>query len=356
MKNFAALCNKLDEASAEDKKLNLLAEYFDSSNPDDSVWAVYFLTGKRIKQIISAVKLKEWSAELTRIPDWLFDESFKAVGNLVETITLLLPKTPNSQGKSLHYWIEKLLALRKMEEGLQREESISAWINMNTEERYIWNKLITGSFRMGYYSKLVVKALSMYSGNDEPVIYSRLIGDWKPDSNFFKHLVSGNTKDIELCKPYPFYSACRLDDDVENLGEVKRWQAEWKWSGIRSQIIKRDEKIFIWSHYDEMLNEYFPEIESLKFLIPDGIVIDGNIIAWQDEKPLHYRELQRRIGKKNITKKLMNDIPVVFMAHDLLELYNKDIRDELLNKRRKKLLELIISISDRRLLFSYKIN
>ena len=357
MKNFAELYRKLDETTKTNEKINSLVEYFESSNTEDSIWAVYFLIGRKPKQIIATRKLKEWSAELTKIPNWLFDESYEVVGNLAETITLLLPKATSSTKKSFHHWIEeKLLILKNKGEKYQKEGMISAWNEMNSKERFVWNKLITGSFRVGVSSKIVVKALSLYSGIDEPVISHRLMGNWKPTKNFFKQVISRNCDDSDLSKPYPFYLAYQLDDNVENLGNVKDWQAEWKWDGIRSQIIKREGKIFIWSRGEEMLNEKFPELESLGFLLPNGTVIDGEIIAWQNRRPLPFGELQKRVGRKSVTKKIISNIPVVIIAYDLLEINSEDIREEPLISRNKKLFELVNNISDKRLLYSSKID
>lgn len=357
MRNFAELYSRLNDTAKTDEKIKLLVEYLKSSNPDDTVWAIYFLIGRKLKQIIPFRKLKQWSLELIKIPDWLFDESYKAVGDLIKTITLLLPKATNSTDKSLHYWIEeKLLLLNEMEENLKKEEIISTWSEMNTKERFVWNKLVTGSFRTGVSLKLVVKALSIISGIDEPVLSYRLMGNWDPNENFFKQLLSKNSNDVDLCKPYPFYFANQLKGDVENLGELKNWQAEWKWDGIRVQLIKRQGIFLIWSHKEGILNEKLPEFENFSSFLPEGIVIEGAIIAWQNYKPLPFGELQRRIDRKNITKKITSTIPVVFMAYDLLELNSKDIRNEPLYKRSKILFELINNISDRRFLYSYKIN
>ncbi len=356
MKKFAELYQRLDETTKTNEKINSLVEYFESSNSEDSIWAVYFLIGRKPKQVIPARKLKEWSAELANIPDWLFDESYDTVGDLAETITLLLPQATSSTNKSLQYWVEeRLLPLKNKIESVQKEEMISAWNEMNNKERFVWNKLITGSFRVGVSAKIVVKALSIYSGIDEAAISHRLMGNWKPAKNFFIQVISHDSKDSDISKPYPFYLAYQLDDEVENLGSIRDWQAEWKWDGIRSQLIKRDGKVFIWSRGEEMLNEKFPELENLDFLIPDGTVLDGEIIAWQDGKPMPFGELQKRIGRKNVTKKIINDIPVVIIAYDLLELNGEDIREESLIKRNKKLFELVNKISDKRLLISPKI-
>ena len=357
MKNFAELYRRLEETKISSEKINLLVEYFKSSDPEDSVWAVYFLIGRKPKKIITAKKLKEWSAEIAEIPGWLFDESYKAVGDLSETITLLLPRSVNSTEKLLHYLVEeKSLLFKNKAENTQKEEMITAWNEMNKKERLVWNKIITGSFRTGVSLKIVVKALSLYSGIHEPEISYRLMGKWKPTGNFFKQIIFLDSDKSDLGKPYPFYLAYQLDDNVENLGNVKDWQAEWKWDGIRSQIIKREGKIFIWSRGEEMMNEKFPELESLEFLLPDGMVIDGEIIAWHVNKPLPFSDLQKRIGRKNISKKIVNDIPVIFMAYDLLEYNYKDNREESFLNRNKKLFELVNNISDKRLLVSTKIN
>ena len=357
MRNFAELYRRIDETSKTSEKINLLVDYFKSSNSEDSIWAVYFLIGRKPKQIIPVRKLKQWSLELSKIPDWLFNESYEAVRDLVETLTLLLPKAANSTKKSLHYWIEeKLFSLKNKEENIKKEEMISAWNEMNMKERLVWNKLSTGSFRTCVSQKLVVKALSVYSGIEEPVIFYRLMGNWKPTKNFFKQVISYDSKDTDICEPYPFYCPCQLDTDVENLGGLKNWQAEWKWDGIRVQIIKREGKYIIWSRGEEILNEKFPEFENLSSFLPDGVVIEGAIIAWQNEKPLPFWELQKRINRKSITKKIINEIPVVFMAFDLLELNGEDIREVPLINRNKKLFKLVNNISDKRLLFSSKIN
>ncbi len=355
MKNFAKLYQRLDETTKTSEKISALIEYFESSNSEDSIWAISFLIGRKPEQTIPTRKLKEWSAELADIPDWLFNESYNSVGDLAETITLLLPQATHSTDKSFHYWIEeKLLPLKNKEERIQKEEMISAWNEMNNHERFVWNKLITGGFRVGISPKIVVKALSIFSGIDEPVISHRLMGNWKPNKDFFNKIISYDSKDAEISKPYPFYLAFQLDD-VENLGNLNEWQAEWKWPGIRSQIIKREGRIFIWSRSEEMMNEKFPELENLGFLLPDGTVIDGEIISWQDEKPMPFGELQKRIGRKKLTKKIISDIPVIIIAYDLIEFNGEDIRKEPLINRNRMLNDLVNKISDKRLFISPKV-
>lgn len=356
MKNFVKLYHRLDENLKTNEKISALVEYLESSNSEDSIWAISFFIGRKPKQTISPRKLKEWILELANIPDWLFDESYNSVGDMIETLTLLLPKSTSSTDKSFHYWIEqKLLSLKTKEERIQKVEMISAWNEMNYKQRIVWNKLITGRFHEGALTKMVVKALSIYSGIDEPIIFNRLMSNWKPSKDFFKAVISHDSKDAAIYKPYPFYLAFQLEDNVENLGDINEWRAEWKWDGIRVQIIKRKGRFFIWSRTEEMMNEKFPELENLGFLIPDGVVIDGEIISWQNGKPKPFSELQKRIRKKSVTKKNINYTPVVIVANDLLEFNGEDIRKETLLKRNRMLNSLVNKISNRRLLISPKI-
>lgn len=356
MKNFTELYRRLDETTDINEKIHAFVSYLSSANSEDSIWAIYFLTGRKPKQIIPIRRLKEWCIELAKISEWLFGESYGVVGDLAETITLLYPRVSNSSNKPLHYWIEeKLFLLKNKREDVQKEEIISVWDEMDHNERFIWNKLITGGFRVNISAKTSIKAISIFSGISEPLISYRLMGDWKPTAEFFYHIISYDSEEADLCKPYPFCLSCQFDDKVENLGNVKDWQAEWKWNGIRSQMIKRKGKFFTWSRGEEMLNEKFPEIDDLKFLIPDGTVFDGEIIAWKNGKPIPFGELQKRISRKNVTKKILNEIPAVIIVYDLLELNGKDIREEPLVKRRSKLSELVNKVSDKRLILSPKI-
>ena len=259
MKKFAQLFRCLDETTKTNEKISFLVEYFEASKPEDVVWAVSFLTGRKPRQIVPAKKLRVWSAELANIPDWLFEESYYSVGDLAETITLLLPQSNVSTDIPLHKWVEdKLLPIRDKSDAEQKEEIISAWQQMNNDERFVWNKLITGGFRVGVSSKLVERAIAKFSGVNEAVIAHRLMGKWSPTKNFYKELISGETGDANISRPYPFYLAYQLDDKIESLGDIKDWQAEWKYDGIRSQLIKRKGEVFLWSRGEELLYEKFP--------------------------------------------------------------------------------------------------
>jgi DNA ligase 1 len=353
MKRFAELYKQLDETTKVNAKIQALTKYFQETPPEDAVWAVNFLIGRRPKQVIPTRKLMEWCAETAGIPGWLFDESYSVVGDLAETITLLLPEPVTSTEHSLHYWIEeKFLPLRKEPEDIQKREILTSWSRMNVSERFVWNKLITGAFRVGVSLKIVIKALSEFCGIDESVIAHRLTGHWTPNADFFSKLICSDVKDADTSKPYPFYLAYQLDQDIKKLGDINTWHIEWKWDGIRSQVIKRNGEIFIWSRGEDIITERFPELHQSAMYLPEGTVIDGEILPWNNGKPLPFSELQKRIGRKNPTKKILQDIPAVIIVFDILEYKGEDIRSRPLRERYSMLRNIIKLMGDPRMILS----
>jgi DNA ligase-1 len=236
---------------------------------------------------------------------------------------------------------ERILPLARQSEEDQRANIVWAWRALAGNERYIFNKLITGGFRVGVSQQLVVRALSRASGIAEGVIAHRLAGTWQPTSQAFGSLFIEETQDADVSKPYPFYLAYALEDELEQLGEPAEWQAEWKWDGIRSQVIRRAGQTFIWSRGEELVTDRFPEIAAAADFLPDGTVIDGEIMPWKDGGPLPFAQLQRRIGRKTLGPKILAEVPVVVVAYDLLEVDGRDLRTEPLAWRRERLAELL---------------
>ena len=353
MKRFARLFTELDDTTKTNAKIAALVEYFRAAPPEDAIWTVSFLIGRKPRQIIATRKLKQWAAEIGEIPEWLFDASYDVVGDLAETITLILPPATRTSRRPLHKWVEQfLLPLREKNETDQREAVLSAWQQMDNVQRFVWNKLITGGFRVGVSQKLVVRALARFSGIEEPVISHRLMGNWEPSQNYFNRILSDDTQDADISRPYPFYLTYPLDAEPDQLGDVHQWQAEWKWDGIRAQVIKRSGQVFIWSRGEELVTAKYPEIETAAAGLPDGTVVDGEILAWKDNRPLHFSELQRRIGRKTVGKKLLRDVPVILMVYDLLEFDGKDCRNETLDRRKANLLNLTSRLADSRMMIS----
>ncbi len=338
MREFARLYTALDETTATSEKIAALATYFRSAPPADSAWAVHYLIGRRPKRLVSAPKLAAWAAEAVGIPPWLFEESYAAVGDLAETITLLLPDTGGPNDRSLAHWVEeRLLPLTGQEDAVQREGMLRAWGELGRRERFVWNKLITGSFRVGASSRLVERALSLVSGVPEGAIAHRLMGGWDPTPEFFARLLAPDLRDADVSRPYPFCLAYPLEGALEELGAAEQWVAEWKWDGIRAQLIRRAGRIFLWSRGEELLSGRFPEVEEVGALLPEGTVLDGELLAWVGDKPLPFAQLQRRIGRKALTRKILAEVPVVLVAYDLLEEAGQDIRTAPFTTRRRQL-------------------
>ena len=343
MRSFAGLYAALDETTATNEKVAALAEYFRSAPPEDAAWAVHFLTGRRPKRLVSAPDLRRWAADEAGVPEWLFEESYQAVGDLAETITLLLPEPAESGGeRSLAWWVEeRLLPLRGQDPSVQREEMVCAWRQLDRRERFVWNKLITGAFRVGASVRLVERALAQASGVEEGAISHRLMGGWEPTPEFFRRLVSVDVSDADVSRPYPFYLAYSLEAEPESLGDPADWLAEWKWDGIRAQLIRRTGRTFLWSRGEELLNGRFPEVEEAAALLPDGSVLDGELLPWLGEGPLPFAQLQRRIGRTTLSRKILAEVPVVLVAYDLLEESDEDLRPLALSERRGRLLALL---------------
>lgn len=353
MKAFADLIVQLGTSTKTNEKLEALSHYFATADDADKVWVIALFSGRRPRRIISSGFLQLWCMEIANLPAWLFEESYHTVGDLAESIALLLPDaTEQSGGGSLSSIIQKLVEIEKKDEAIKKEFVISTWMQMNKDERFVFNKLLTGNFRIGISQKMIVNALSKTVQLSPSIIAHRISGNWDPFITSFTELLSEESTAIDFSKPYPFYLAYALDDDPAKLGSESEWQAEWKWDGIRGQMIKRNQEIFIWSRGEELMTEKFPEYYALKDLLPEGLVLDGEIIPSIEKKPLPFALLQTRIGRKNITKKNLQEAPIAFFAYDILEHNGIDIREQPLEKRRLLLEEVVAAIAQPVLLIS----
>ncbi|MFO7707371.1 MAG: ATP-dependent DNA ligase [Desulfobacterales bacterium] len=359
MKRFAALYAELDRTTGTAEKVRALSDYFAATPAADAAWALSFLIGRRPRRPVPTTRLKRWAAEAAGIPEWLFAACYETVGDLAETITLLLPPDREEAGpvRPLHAWIEeRLIPLRGLPEERQREALLAAWRSMDRAERLAWNKLITGGFRVGVSQRLVVRALAEQLGVEAAAVAQRLMGDWTPDEAFWARLGAACTDDADQSRPYPFYLAHPLEEGPEALGPAAEWLAEWKWDGIRAQLVRRGGSVFIWSRGEELVTEKFPEIGAAAEEVPDGCVLDGEILAWRDGRPLDFARLQQRIGRKNLTGKVLAEAPAVFMAYDLLESEGRDLRVQALSERRAALEALLSAAGGPVLLLSPRLS
>jgi DNA ligase 1 len=342
MKRFAELYFTLDEATKTSHKVEALMHYFAEAPAGDASWALFFLIGEKMKRLITTAKLKEWAAVAAGIPDWLFDESCKAVGDLAETIALLFPPASGPSPLGLRDMVEeRFLPLRDDDETSRRDSILGTWREMDDRQRLVWNKMLTGEIRPGTSRQTVIRALGELAGLETTVISHRLIGPWEPTDKFFRWLLSPDRGDTNVSRPYPFHLAFPLDALQETLGDRRMWCAEWMWEGTRAQVVKRRGMVFIWSRAGELITGAFPELTDAAENLPDGTVIDGEILPWKDGSPLPFSLLQKRIGRQSPTRKVVEEIPVIFIAFDLLELQDKDMRTGPLCKRRTALETLL---------------
>ncbi len=345
MKAFAQLFLSLDETNKTNQKVKVLKDYLNCVPDSDKMHMLALFTGRKPKRVINATQIRSWANAVTGIPVWLFEESYHIVGDLAETMALLLPQdTVSSSDKTLTDWIAELNSLAAKTEEERKLWLTDAWAIMDTQERFVFNKLLTGSFRVGVSQNLVIKALADISGLDAATLTHRIMGNWMPETYSYEQLTQMEGASDDVSRPYPFFLAYPIQETSDKqrsadelkvtLGDAPEWQAEWKWDGIRAQLIKRDGQIFIWSRGEDLATEKFPELHPFLNALPDGTVLDGEILSFRNGVPLPFNILQTRIGRKNLSKKILEESPVALIAYDCLEYNGEDIRYKTQGERR----------------------
>jgi DNA ligase 1 len=342
MKNFTNLYLRLDSTTKTNQKIEALADYFLTVPKKDSIWAISLLIGNRPKRLLRTNELRYWSADLAGIPDWLFDESYSVCGDLAEAISLLIQSKVTSESTiSLGELMNEFMEFPNFSDEEKKAHILHYWNTLSHHELYIFNKLITGSFRVGVSRQIVFKGMAAAFNIDEKVIAHRLMGNWYPGEDDLDVLIGADNGTDFIARPYPFCLAYALDLPLEDLGNVEDWQVEQKYDGIRGQIIVRDHQLFIWSRGEDLLTDKFPEFEPLKNLLPSGTVIDGEILPVVNNRIQSFNQMQKRIGLKNVTKKILQEVPLKMICYDLLEWESRDIRNKPLKERRALLTELV---------------
>jgi DNA ligase-1 len=377
MKRFADLYDELDRTTSTNAKVAAIVRYLHEAPPGDAAWALFFLTGRRLTRLLPSRLLHEWTIELSGLAEWLVRESYSVVGDYAETIALLLdgrvrPADPDSLRQaaapstkatrlpfgdeepfdthvndvSLAEWIERrILPLRTLDDGERRVRVMTWWTRLSTRELFLLNKLLTGEFRVGVSHTLVVRALAERAALPTAVVEHRLMGNWEPSAEAFMALLAPGTTADEPSQPYPFCLASPLDlvegDVPITLGERRGWLAEWKWDGIRAQLIRRAGQVFLWSRGEEVITDRFPEVVDAAAGLPDGIVLDGEVLAFEHGVPRPFADLQRRIGRQRRVREVAAHVPAAFVAYDLLQENGIDIRDRPLRERRERLIALL---------------
>ena len=341
MQHFTQLFAQLDQTRETALRVDALRDYFARAPDADAAWAVYLLKGEKLRRLVSTRDMRTWVAEQANIPMWLLEASYAEVGDLAETLACLWPVDGPGLPLPLHTLItEYLLPLHGQPPEEQRTTLGQLWDQCTLTERLLLNKLISGGFRMDVARELTASALAKHTGRDPALIAHRLMGPWTPTPAAMNALRAPDDGQTALQQPYPFFLASPLTHEPETLGDPDEWQAEWKWNGIRAQLIHRPGLTTLWSRGEALISDSFPEIITAASDLPEGTVLDGEILAWRDEAPLPFAEVQRRLKHRNPSPKLQRDVPVIFLAYDCMEIQGVDIRHMPLYARMGQVLPL----------------
>jgi DNA ligase-1 len=340
VRRFAELYIELDETTRTSEKIEALGRYFRGAPPLDAAWAIFFLTGRKLGKSVSSRILRELVAEESGYPQWLVEQSHRVVGDLSETIALLLPDPATEPSPPLHVIVEeRLRMLGNLTQKSQKQVILQTLRQLNTNERLVFLKLLSGNFRIGVSKQLLIRALAETTGLSVAIIAHRLAGHWMPGEETMARLLAAHdpAAAADPGVPYPFMLANPLHESAETLGPIDDWLIEWKWDGIRAQLIRRGGGAMLWSRGEEIVSHTFPEIIHAAAGLGDGTVLDGEIVAWNEagNRPEPFTRLQRRLNRQTVEMTFWPEVPITFIAFDLLEEDGKDMRDWPLSKRRE---------------------
>jgi len=348
LKRFAALYDAIDRTTSTNAKVAAMVAYFASAPPADAAWAVFFLTGRRLKRLVPGAAIWQWTQAATGLDHWLLEECYSVVGDGAEVAALVLDQLPSAPATDLPLseWVDRrILPLRELDPSAQQAQVTEWWQTLDRLQRFILLKLLTGELRVGVSQTLVVRALAQAADLPATTTAARLMGEWTPSAEWFESIQSRERTEDDRSRPYPFYLASPLEADVTTLGDPAEWLIEWKWDGIRAQLVRRGGALHLWSRGEELITHRFPEIAAAATHLPDGTVLDGEVLAFRNDRPLPFAALQQRIGRQKQVAQMARAVPVVFMTYDILEDSGVDIREQPLSARRARLLEIVTSIS-----------
>lgn len=362
MKRFAELYRRIDATTSTNEKVEAMRRYLAAADPADAAWALYLLMARSRRRYVTSRLLRRFFAGITALPEWLLEESYAHVGDTAEAVALLLRHSEvgaaaapggaagyddaANAATGLAAWMEERIpALEGLDEEARGRRLVEWWGELDPFEVFILNKVLTGGFRVGVSSRLVVRALAAAYDLPEDVVTHRLTGSWQPSATFFEGLTADAEDEVPASRPYPFFLAYALEEGDLSETDLEQYTAEWKYDGIRAQVIHRRGEVYIWSRGEELITEQFPELRDAAPSLPDGTVIDGEIVAWDGTAPRSFNHLQHRLGRKKVSRTLREEVPVHLIAYDCLEADGRDLRDEPLEERRRHLAEALEAAS-----------
>lgn len=364
MRRFTELFRALDRSASTERKVDALAGYFGSAPAGDAAWGLYFLTGKKLKRIVPAGVLAAWASERAGISAWLFDECHATVGDLAETCALLAAPSGEEEPRAdlgLSDWVEQRLLPLRGEPPEAQSAALSEWAGeLDRDGLFLLLKMLTGAMRLGVSKALSERALARLAGVEQAVIAQALAGTWQPTPGMMRALLEGLAEDEDTPRPLPFFLASQIVPPefegtpeqetrlvAQQLGDPAGWEAEWKWDGIRAQLVKRRGRVLLWSRGDENLTDRFPDLIEPAARLPDGVAIDGEVLCWAGGAPLGFDVLQTRIGRTRVGTGILSKAPAALVAYDLLTMDGRDLREDPLESRRASLRRVLSGRSER---------
>ena len=344
MKAFTALYWRLDRTTRTSEKEAVLVDYFRAVPPADGAIAVHLLSGGRQSRAVPLALLRGWAAEAAGIPDWLIDECYAQVGDLAETLALVLPDTVAAIGADSATNLGLASCVRDSVDRLRQQPDTigkrriieGVWNTLAPTERIVWHKLLTGGLRVGVSRTLVARALAEVAGVDTATMLERLVAAKLDSADDYLHLLHPDVA-AGSRRPYPFFLASAIEHPADTLGPPGDWQVEWKWDGMRAQVVRRGGEVALWTRGEELVGERFPEIVDAAAELPDGTVLDGELLVVQGGRQQGFTTLSRRMNRTCPTRRQIAELPCAFLAYDLLESDGVDRRQEPLATRRRRL-------------------
>jgi DNA ligase-1 len=342
MKLFSRLILDLEEAREPVRREGLLDGYFRVVSAEDAEWAMKLLSGKLFKKLVGSATMMEAGLTASGLPQWLFHESLKAVGDVCEAVALVLAEPEIESGLTLSECVlQRIMPLAGLQSCRQADFLVACWGTMSRAERLVYNKLVTGKLRSAVSVQEVSTLLANISGLSVSTINFRLATDWVPNGSFFLSLIAPDQSDAEHALPYEFCSAAPVAADLSVVEGGLGWLAEGLSDGLRAQVVRRRGKCYVWLRSGALVTDSFPEIAKACRGIPDGTVLDGEIVAWMEDGLRPVSAVTKRLDRKPRTVIPAGEPEMRFLAFDILENAGCDVRLVPFAERRRMLEEIL---------------
>jgi DNA ligase 1 len=329
---FAPLLDSLAFTPSRLGKLRLMHEYFMSTPDPDRGWALAALTGELSFAGVKPAQIRDLVLE--RVDAELFSLSHDFVGDLAETVALIWPKKHGANHvPSLSEVVDSMAVATRDSSGAL----LGAWLDaLDATARWALLKLATGALRVGVSARLAKTALA----EDSTASLDEIEAVWHalhpPYTELFAWL-EGRAARPEL-GDRPTFTPLMLaqpleEDDIPKLSPAD-YRAEWKWDGIRVELVGRGGERRLYSRSGDDIGAAFPDLLAT---LNEDVVLDGELLVMRDGVIAPFNDLQQRLNRKIATSKMIADYPAWLRLYDILERAGEDLRPLPFDERRHRL-------------------